>query len=204
MPAKFSCATSPKLLDALRAATRPLHVQLEERMPFFSSTLDAALYLRLLRAYYGFYVPLEAALFSSGSIPSELVPHERVKTPVLVSDLRAMGMSEQGIERLTLCTDLPVVDSAATCLGVLYVLEGATLGGQVLRRELQKRLGLDEHSGAAFFDVYGVDTGARWKLFLNCLDNVPNDIAFIEAAAQAAHSTFACFERWLEGQEVLL
>ena len=204
MPAKFSCATPSKLLDALRSETSQLHRQLEQRMPFFSSTLDAALYLRLLQAYYGFYSPLESALRTSALVPSELVPHERVKTPVLVEDLRALGMTDQNIERLALCSRLPAINSAAACLGVLYVLEGATLGGQVLRREVYKRLGLNEQNGAAFLNVYGADTGPRWKVFLDYLDNVPNDIVFNAAAAQAAHSTFACFEHWLDGQEVLL
>ncbi|NVL43798.1 biliverdin-producing heme oxygenase, partial [Pseudomonas syringae pv. actinidiae] len=60
MPASFSPVTPPKLIGALRAETNQLHVQLEKRMPFFSSALDHGLYLRLLQAYYGFYAPLEA------------------------------------------------------------------------------------------------------------------------------------------------
>ncbi|WP_024695445.1 biliverdin-producing heme oxygenase [Pseudomonas syringae] len=204
MPATFSCSNPLKLLDVLRAETHQLHGQIEKRMPFFSSSLDAALYLRLLQAYYGFYLPLESALRSSALVPSELIPHERVKIPVLLDDLRALGMTEQDIERLELCSQLPVVDSPGACLGVLYVLEGATLGGQVLRRQVEKRLGLDERTGAAFLDVYGADTGPRWKAFLNYLDNVQSDVVFSAAAAKAAHSTFACFEHWLDGQEVLL
>ncbi|MBC3955162.1 biliverdin-producing heme oxygenase [Pseudomonas triticifolii] len=204
MPATFSCSNPLKLLDVLRAETHQLHGQLEKRMPFFSSSLDAALYLRLLQAYYGFYLPLESALRSSALVPSELVPHERVKIPVLVDDLRTLGMTEQDIERLELCSQLPVIDSPGACLGVLYVLEGATLGGQVLRREVSKRLGLDEQSGTAFLNVYGADTGLRWKAFLSYLDTLPSERVFTDAAAKAAHSTFACFEHWLDGQEVLL
>ncbi|RMM39673.1 Heme oxygenase [Pseudomonas syringae pv. aptata] len=204
MPASFSCVNPPKLLDALRAETRPLHVKLEKRMPFFSPALDHALYLRLLQAYYGFYAPLEAILHGSALIPAELIPVERVKTPVLVEDLRALGLSDHDIGQLPRCERLPTVDSAGACLGVMYVLEGATLGGQVLRREINRRLGLDEQRGTAFLDVYGALTGPRWKAFLNHLDDVPREVVLIDAAAFAAHSTFACFEHWLEGQEVLL
>ncbi|MCI3944728.1 biliverdin-producing heme oxygenase [Pseudomonas syringae] len=204
MPACSSSVTPPKLLDALRAETNQLHVQLEKRMPFFSPVLDHAHYLRLLQAYYGFYAPLEAALRESGFVPFSLVPDERLKTSVLVKDLRTLGMSEHDIRQLPHCPQLPVIDSPGACLGVMYVLEGATLGGQVLRREVLKRLGLDEQSGAAFLDVYGVETGPRWKAFLGYLDTVPRDVVFTEAAAQAAHSTFAFFEHWLGGKEVLL
>ncbi|WP_440061805.1 biliverdin-producing heme oxygenase [Pseudomonas syringae] len=204
MPASFSPVTPPKLIGALRAETNQLHVQLEKRMPFFSSVLDHALYLRLLQAYYGFYAPLEAALRDSTFMPCALTPDDRIKTCVLVKDLCALGMSEHDIRQLPHCTQLPITDSPGACLGVMYVLEGATLGGQVLRREVLKRLGLDEHSGAAFLDVYGAETGPRWKVFLNHLDAVPRGVEFTEAAAHAAHSTFACFEHWLDGQEVLL
>lgn len=204
MPASFSSVTPPKLLDALRAETSQLHVRLEKRMPFFSSALDRAHYLRLLQAYYGFYAPLEAILHASALIPAELIPLERVKTPVLVEDLRALGLSDHDIGQLPRCDQLPAVDSPGACMGVMYVLEGATLGGQVLRREINKRLGLDEQSGTAFLDVYGARTGPRWKAFLNHLDEVAREVAFTDAAASAAHSTFACFEHWLEGQKVLL
>ncbi|MCD5996083.1 biliverdin-producing heme oxygenase [Pseudomonas sp. CDFA 602] len=204
MPAKFSCLNPPKLLDALRAETTQLHVQLEKRMPFFSATLNSALYLRLMQAYYGFYAPLEAALLASALTPVELAKHERVKTPVLAKDLIALGMTAHDIKQLPHCTRLPTIDSAGACLGVMYVLEGATLGGQVLRREIHKSLGLDEQSGAAFLDVYGSHTGSRWKVFLEHLNAVPSDTVFNEAATRAAQSTFACFEHWLDGQEVLL
>ncbi|RMQ47214.1 Heme oxygenase [Pseudomonas cichorii] len=204
MLATFTQVSPAKLLDALRSETSQTHVDLEKRLPFFSPVLSAAYYLRLLQAYYGFYRPLESALQASGLIPSELNPAERIKTPVLVQDLRALGMTDEAIDALAQCRKLPLIDTPGACLGVLYVLEGATLGGQVLRREIHKRLGLDEHTGAAFLNVYGSATGIRWKTFLAYLDSVPDEAATLTSAAQAAQSTFACFEHWLDGQEVLL
>jgi heme oxygenase len=52
----------------------------------------------------------------------------------LLDDLQALGCTPS-LERLPMCAQLPVIDSSAACLGVLYVLEGATLGGQILRRK---------------------------------------------------------------------
>lgn len=204
MPATFPLDSPPHMLDALRSATRDLHARIEKRLPFFSAQLDAALYTRLLQAYYGFYQPLEDALAASAQVPVELAPHERVKIPTLVRDLYVLGVTDTDIARLPQCHDLPVIDSPGACLGVMYVLEGATLGGQLLRREVHARLGLDEHSGAAFLDVYGAATGPRWKAFLNYLSGASRDPRFVQAAADAAHSTFARFEQWLDGQEVLL
>lgn len=203
MLATFNQVSPARLLDALRSETNQLHVGLEKRLPFFSPVLTPAYYLRLIQAYHGFYRPLEAALLASGLMPAELAAPERVKTPALLQDLRALGMTDQAIDELAQCRQLPLIDSPGACLGVLYVLEGATLGGQILRREIHKRLGLDEHTGAAFLNVYGSATGMRWKAFLACLDSAPADVA-TDATVLAAQSTFACFEHWLDGQEVLL
>ena len=120
--------SAPSLLETLRTGTGLLHVALEQRLPFFSERLDAQWYRRLLQAYHGFYQPMEAALYDSGLIPDGYESALRVKTPTLVHDLHALGLTEHAIHALPRCTQLPVLDTPAACLGALYVLEGATLG----------------------------------------------------------------------------
>lgn len=195
---------APPLLEALRTGTGLLHVALEKRMPFFSERLDAQWYRRLLQAYFGFYAPIEAALYDSGLIPEGFDTSLREKTPTLISDLHALGLNDAAISALPRWTDLPTFDSPAACLGALYVLEGATLGGQVLRREMAQRLGVDADNGGAFLDVYGAETGRRWKKFLDYLDRQTLDAADKQRAVIAARSTFSGFEQWLDRQEVLL
>ncbi|WDU63110.1 biliverdin-producing heme oxygenase [Pseudomonas poae] len=192
---------APSLLEALRAGTALLHVTLEKRLPFFSEQLDADGYQRLIQAYYGFYQPMEAALYDSGLIPDGFDPQLRVKTPTLVSDLHALGLSANALPR---CAHLPLLDTPAACLGALYVLEGATLGGQVLRREMAQRLHVNADNGGAFLNVYGAETGRRWKDFLDYLGRMPLDTLARQQAVDAARSTFSCFEQWLDSQEVLL
>ena len=195
---------APSLLEALRTGTALLHVALEKRLPFFCEQLDADWYQRLLQAYYGFYSPIEVALYDSGLIPEGFDTVLRVKTPTLLNDLRALQLSDAAIHALPRCTELPVFDTPAACLGALYVLEGATLGGQVLRREMAQRLDVSADNGGAFLDVYGAETGRRWKDFLDYLGCQPLDACAKQHAVQAARSTFSCFEQWLDSQEVLL
>jgi len=195
---------APTLLEALRTGTALLHVALEKRLPFFCERLDAEWYARLLKAYYGFYQPMEAALYESALIPDGFDQVLRVKTPTLVSDLHALGLDNPTINALPRCCALPPLDTPAACLGALYVLEGATLGGQVLRREMAQRLGLDASNGGAFLNVYGAETGRRWKDFLDYLGRQPLDACAKQRAVEAARSTFSCFEQWLDSQEVLL
>ncbi|WP_431700823.1 biliverdin-producing heme oxygenase [Pseudomonas sp. BR20] len=195
---------TPSLLEALRAGTGLLHVALEKRLPFFSEHLDAGWYQRLIQAYYGFYGPMEAALYGCDFIPEGFDQALRVKTPTLLDDLHALGLDARAVNALPHCVQLPSFDTPAACLGALYVLEGATLGGQVLRREMALRLDLDADNGGAFLDVYGVETGRRWKDFLYYLGRLPLDAPAKQRAVNAARSTFSCFEQWLDSQEVLL
>ena len=194
----------PSLLEALRTGTASLHVALEKRLPFFCVRLDADWYRRLLEAYYGFYAPMESTLYNSGLIPDGFDCVLRAKTPTLVCDLHALGLDDIGINALPRCTHLPDLDTAAACLGVLYVLEGATLGGQVLRREMALRLDVGADNGGAFLNVYGAETGRRWKDFLDYLGRLPLDALAKQHAVNAARSTFSGFEQWLDSQEVLL
>ena len=195
---------APTLLEALRTGTALLHVALEERLPFFSERLNADGYRRLLQAYYGFYRPMEAALSDSGMIPDGFDLLLRVKTPTLLNDLHALGLDDDAISALPRCCELPAFDTPAACLGALYVLEGATLGGQVLRREMAQRLHVNASNGGAFLNVYGAETGRRWKDFLDYLGRLPLDVLAKQRAVDAACSTFSCFEQWLDSQEVLL
>ncbi|WP_047285401.1 biliverdin-producing heme oxygenase [Pseudomonas protegens] len=204
MPKPHQDTTAPTLLQDLRAGTATLHVALEKRLPFFSEHLDAAWYQRLIQAYFGFYQPLEAALHDSGLIPAGYDPEQRRKTPALAGDLQALGLAPERIDALPRCHHLPALASPGACLGALYVLEGATLGGQILRREMAQRLDLHGGNGGAFLDVYGAATGRRWKDFLDYLGRMPEDASARQQVVRAAQSTFACFEHWLDSREVLL
>ena len=177
-----------------------LHVALEKRLPFFSERLDLERYTHLLAAYYGFYEALESHLLSC-DLPEGFELSTRLKTPALRQDLHALGVC---IDALPLCDNLPPLNNPASVLGVLYVLEGATLGGNVLRKHVSEQLGLDAGNGCAFLYVYGEATGKHWKAFLDYLGSVPLDAPSRALAVDAACSTFSCFEQWLERQEVLL
>jgi len=197
-------APHPSLIQALRAETAQLHVALEKRLPFFSERLDLDWYRRLMAAYYGFYQPLEQRLHKPALIPTGLDQSLRIKRPVLQADLATLGMDAAAIEALPVCRQLPRIDSHAAALGVSYVLEGATLGGQILRRRVAEQLGLDASSGAAFLNVYGELTGRRWKDFLQYLDDRNLGESQTLEVTRAARATFTHFEHWLDSQKVLL
>ena len=192
------------VLQDLRAGTAELHIRLERQLPFFSDQLDTNAFQRLMQAYYGFYMPLENALLDSDMTSADFDLVSRLKAPTLRKDLHALGLSAEAIECLPICGSLPAINCRPTCLGVLYVLEGATLGGKILRREMASRLGLNADNGAAFLDIYGADTGRRWRDFIAYLGSRSLDTGERGAVVTAARATFGCFERWLESREVLI
>ncbi|MFJ2982017.1 MULTISPECIES: biliverdin-producing heme oxygenase [unclassified Pseudomonas] len=194
MPASPS-APSPLLL-ALREGTRDCHKSLEARLPFFKTDFDIAAYRRLIQAYYGFHAPLETRL-------GEYQEARRAKTSALVLDLQALELSAADIDALPLCQALPAISNEASALGVMYVLEGSTLGGQVLKRAMAERLGLGPTLGTGFFDVYGALTGNYWRIFLDRLGQASCAPAAQAATVQAAIETFQCFEHWLGQRKVL-
>lgn len=194
------------VLQQLRAATAVQHRMLEARLPLTHCDLDFATYQRIIEAYYGFHTPLQRSIDRFFAVQADHCAHvqdpERHKVPALIKDLSALGLTDAQIQGLPQCSELPVIDSVAQLLGVMYVMEGATLGGQVLRRIIADRLGVDAESGGEFLDVYGRDTGRLWKTFLKQLADFDSPRHNAEVV-QSACLTFECFQTWLERARVL-
>ncbi len=62
--------------------------------------------------------------------------------------------------------DFPAPTGQAEALGMLYVLEGSTLGGRFITGALAARGVIDP--GLAFLDPYRDQTGVRWRSFRRC------------------------------------
>lgn len=200
LPCAEILAPFASVLQQLRTATAVRHTTLEARLPLTHPQLDLGTYKRIIEAYYGFHLPLQQSIerFLAPQVPDPA----REKVTALIKDLHALGLSDLQIQVLPLCRALPAIDSVAQLLGVMYVMEGATLGGQVLRRIIADRLDIDADTGGEFLDVYGRDTGRLWKAFLKQLAEFDTPLHNAELV-QAACATFDCFQTWLERARVL-
>ena len=191
---------SAEILQRLKHATRERHVALERRLPLLDPLLSQEAYRQFLGRFFGFYAPLELSLFGSPAW-HETGPlyFERRKTPRLALDLIALGAAPDALTALARCRELPDVTSGARLFGCLYVIEGATLGGQIITRHLNAQLGLTPQTGALFFSGYGEQTGSRWKAFGALLT------AFAQRSGgedddeiiAAANQTFATITGWM-------
>jgi heme oxygenase len=153
-------------------------------------------YADLLARMFGFYDPLEAALGSREFRGIDLAA--RLKAPLLRADLLALGYSPDAVRAVPRCAVLPALTGLAELAGCLYVLEGATLGGQYVRREVARAFGLGPGSGCSFFSGYGERTGRMWTGFCHALiayaDEHPAEAGRIVATAA---ETFTRFGEWV-------
>src|SRR3954468_11281981 len=135
--------TGSMILELLKARTRSHHERAESALPLMDDGLTLDRYRGTLAAFLGVYLPMEERLGALHAWDALGFDFEgRRKAGLIDRDLLALGMSAAEIALAPLCPDLPRVDTLPRALGALYVMEGATLGGQVVRRRLGRTLGL--------------------------------------------------------------
>ncbi len=195
--ARLPASARPSTRGLLRARTAAAHARLEARLDVFSRLRSHEDYRTLLARFYGLYEPLEPRLAAIARSPDLSLDYAaRRKVPLLERDLAALGLDAPALARLPRCTRLPALEGPAALLGCLYVLEGATLGGQLIARHVAQELGLGAR-GTAFFSSYGEGVGPMWRLFVAALEGFAADADRQAAVIRSANDTFAVFEDWL-------
>jgi heme oxygenase len=185
------------VLERLRARTGPLHVRLETTVSTLGLAANETGYRRYLEKLLGFHVPLELDLSRVRGLDALGLEREaRSKVPLLRADLAALGVDAKAQRNLGWCTSSPPVREVAAALGALYVVEGATLGGQVLFRELSARMPRTMQLASRYLRVYGAATGTRWQTFVQSLATLESE-AEQQLAEQTAAATFEAIETWL-------
>jgi heme oxygenase len=174
------------ILDRLRAATADRHERVERAADLIRPDLSRSQWAATVARFYGFVAPWEAALRP---------PHHRAKRTLLERDLACLGVDPSA---LPLCEDLPDLRTEARRWGSAYVLEGSTLGGQVIARHVEKTLGLRAGQGYSFFIAYGPRTGAMWRQFRDGLQAAATRLDHDELI-DAAGATFDRVGDWLAG-----
>lgn len=191
-------ASSPLLARIeLRHATAAVHERLHH-VPVFAALakgrIDHSAYVDLLGRLYGFHEPFEAAVAQAG--PPGLQSAEWRRAHLLRSDMAALGQSAAAIRRLP---RYPVVSgrwSPAHAMGVLYVIEGSTLGGRLLARQLDHLVPAGGDLGRSFL-LAGTGMGhVRWRDFCTALDACGAEPALRAEMVAGAIETFRCFEGW--------
>ncbi|MEW6360857.1 MAG: biliverdin-producing heme oxygenase [Pyrinomonadaceae bacterium] len=186
------------IAKALKEATKEQHEALEQIVNIMDESTDLNSYGNLLLKFYRIYATLEPLIPNDLLLENGFNYKTREKLPHLLKDLKVLGLSSAA-ENLIRYERVPDMQNAARAFGVLYVIEGSTLGGQVISRHLRDRLGLTPDNGAAFFSSYGHEVGQKWKEFCDALNRFgeifPEMHSEIIDAAKETFSAFAeCFK----------
>jgi heme oxygenase len=182
------------ILGKLKEATKEQHTNLEGVVSVMDKTMSRTAYQGLIAKFYRFYSAIEprvAAALTGTGFDFEA----RRKTALLEQDLVSLGVFNSISERAGEWTDLPAIDTPAKGFGTLYVLEGATLGGQMIKRHLSEHLGIDTTSGGEFFNSYGKVVGPMWKAFGAAITAFAEQNDDDETIVEAAKETFDSFAR---------
>lgn len=179
------------ILATLKDATSSRHASLESCLPLLDMHLSNDVYKKLLKNFFAFYSPLELRLLAlHGDAHRTFDYATRQKTPLLMQDLMALNVAPSVLVAASRSTALPDLSNLAQSWGCLYVIEGATLGGQIISKHLRAQLGFDVTSGAAFFNGYGAQTGAYWKRFCAALSDQATHYGDTDQIVLGALQTF--------------
>lgn len=181
----------------LREETAESHQKLEHN-PLSKAILTPSVsvqdYQTYLAALFGVTIACEDQVFPAIShIITDLA--ERYKSSLIIDDLLATGFTEAEIDAL------PVYrfefSSVAEALGIMYVLEGSTLGGRILYKHIHEVLGLTSENGASYFWGYGTQTGNLWKSFISSLTQFVDEHDERDGVIGSAKKTFTIIDNWL-------
>lgn len=178
----------------LKSFTKDVHHDLEkEFMKQLRSLKTTEQYAAFLQLLYGFYSVVEQRVYSALPAAQQQEMHQRRKSEWLANDIRALTTSSAHAS----CKTYPPLSTLAEALGALYVLEGSTLGGQIIAAVLKKQLNLNDSKGLTFFEAYGDKTQAMWEKFKLFLDQSTTEKEYQQALNTAAN-TFITFKNWIQ------
>ena len=184
----------PDLHAVLRAQTGAAHARLETSLGLLDPPLERARFMAVLQGFWGFHRVWEPSLQAHPELRNLLAGRSRLAQ--LERDLAALGLTAHEIETLPLCADAARLQgSAMRMLGSVYVLEGSTLGGQVIGRALQGQDWLPE-GGFLYFNPYAAQTGAMWRALRDALDAASTSAGDVEIVGGAT-AAFEVLNNWL-------
>jgi heme oxygenase (biliverdin-IX-beta and delta-forming) len=190
-----SVATAtPSIVALLRSRTQDAHSALEAQLGLLDQPASTEHFAHLLLRFFGFHLVWEKDLQAFPALAHELKGRSRLQH--LRHDLKILGVTDADIDSVPLCGDAHrVAKDEASALGSFYVLEGSTLGGQVITKHLSGA-GWLPAEGLSYFNPYGARTGVMWRSFKGWLDVQAEHHAANDIVA-GARATFVVLQHWL-------
>jgi heme oxygenase (biliverdin-IX-beta and delta-forming) len=177
-------------LRRLQSQTEAAHLKLEAGIGFSAHTMTEPGVRRFLERMHGFFRVWEPWVAASAVEPALTAP--RHKLALIEADLHALGVTQPW--------DLPAYPVAfleatpENVMGSLYVIEGSTLGGLVIRKWLRSAAWAPP-GGFAYFNSYGRDSAKMWQGFRDSLVRFAA-AADADAIISSANDTYDRIYHW--------
>ena len=195
MESDVSSLTTPResAMTALKRGTASCHRRLDRRLAGAHRFRDLGRYVEHLGRLAAFQAAAEASWRSVLSTVLSDYPARR-KAELLARDVQSLGGSPPPWPAV------PEFSSSDAVLGGFYVLEGASLGGQLLLTVVERELGLSAQFGASYLASYGPAVREMWTKFGAEVDAHCRGALAIERAVAAAQAVFCALEDCLCGE----
>jgi heme oxygenase len=182
------------LADQLKYDTLFHHQQLEKLIVGKIKSMDSVKgYISLLGHFYSFFGGIEDSITADLVAPYLDDYHTRRKSEKLANDIIGCGGK---IPAKAAKTALPAINSAAEAMGALYVMEGSTLGGQIISKMICRQLNFTGEQCLSYFIGYGGQTETMWLRFKQSINKIDESAA--PDLISAANDTFIKFKAWIE------
>jgi heme oxygenase (biliverdin-IX-beta and delta-forming) len=182
-----------RLFEQLHAATKPAHRALERNLNLLQKPVTAARIERALKKFLGFHLAWETEFAHPGIFTQLMMNRGRAR--FAASDLEALGLSHEEIARVPLSEAAAALHrSAEITMGSLYVMEGSTLGGELIAKALRAEPWLPPQ-GLQYFSPPNRDARGDWNELKTWAEArfAPTTWDLIE---QGAQETFTLMNTW--------
>lgn len=185
-------------IQKLRQETEADHHHVEGAVPLMHQGLNIVEYVQCLQRIHGIVAAWEerAAEVAPKWLQPALLARERCS--LIKLDLAWFGVFEKDDRRPM----LPEMNNLPSLLGTMYVMEGSTLGGQLIARHVEVALHLSEGQGCSYFRGHGGQTGPLWKEFCEMLKlRIPDEQT--DAVVISAKAMFSTFGTWMQRKSAM-
>lgn len=199
----------PTLMDSFKKAISEQHARMEA-LPFISALINGNLplesYVGLLRAMATIQGTLEHELVQVNSRDIKAVLLDRPSRLIhLRKDLSKFDQEFIPDIEAALTQTLKIterirryrVEQPTDLLGILYVLEGTTLGNAVHLRDVLNTFGSKTGGTAHYYAGYGKETARYWQKFCDAMNALPIDQEGCKRLVQVALDFFDQLETLL-------
>jgi len=182
------------IANLLRTETAQNHKKLESLMfvnEIMNNSLSIDQYKKLLTINYIIHQKLENELANmlDSVIAEQLEMKDRLKLNALTKDLDYWNINSLTLPELAFELFIPEKNTAEV-LGALYVLEGATLGGNVIKRHILANPNFkNQEDGLNYYGVYGEELSTKWKNFVSVLNERVEEADY-KRCINSANQTF--------------